>query len=518
MLFNSHIFLFLFLPVVLIGFFAIGRGGRMRAAMGWLVAASLVFYGWWNPIYLLVLVGSLLFNYGVGSYLIVQAQNQGPRSRSARSALVLGIASNLVLLGYFKYANFFVENVSVVLARAWSIEELLLPLAISFFTFQQIAYLVDAWRGEVADRDPLRYALFVTFFPQLIAGPIVHHQEMIPQFMRRATFSPRIAGVAVGLAIFAIGLFKKAVLADGMAAYADPLFGLAETGIKLTFTEGWLAALSYTFQLYFDFSGYSDMAIGLARMFGIRLPVNFNSPYKAVSIADFWRRWHITLSRFLRDYLYVPLGGSRKGPLRRHVNLMITMILGGLWHGAGWTFVAWGALHGFYLVINHLWRTARQGASVGVPGRVASRALTFLCVVVAWVFFRAETFAGATSVLKAMFGGNGLTVPERLAGVLAAVLPDWVAVEGGGVAPHVTDGAVAVALVAAVGALALFGPNTQQILWSYGPGLGSRALVRPLRRTWRWRLHTGWAAATAGVAAVAILGMSERNEFLYFNF
>ncbi len=518
MLFNSHAFLFVFLPTVLVGFFVIGRNGRTRAALGWLVAMSLVFYGWWEPAYLMVLVGSMLFNYGIGTYIATQALRHGPRPNGGRLVLGLGIGGNLALLGYFKYANFFVENVNAVLATAWSMERLLLPLAISFFTFQQIAYLIDAWRGEATDRDPLRYALFVSFFPQLIAGPIVHHREMIPQFARLRTFVPRVDALAVGLTIFAIGLFKKTVLADGMAAYADPLFSAAESGIALTVIEGWMAALAYTFQLYFDFSGYSDMAIGLARLFGVRLPINFNSPYKAVSIADFWRRWHMTLSRFLRDYIYIPLGGGRKGPARRHVNLMTTMLLGGLWHGAGWTFVAWGGLHGAYLVINHLWSNWTAGMSGGMAGRALARATTFLAVVVAWVFFRAETFGGALAVLRAMAGGNGIVVPEPIAGMLSAVLPAWVPITDGGLTPLISDGAVAVALVALVGAIALFGPNTQQILWNYRPGLGSRTRTTPPPRLWRWRLQTGWAAATACAAAFGILGMSEKNEFLYFNF
>ncbi|KJS42808.1 MAG: alginate O-acetyltransferase [Rhodospirillaceae bacterium BRH_c57] len=518
MLFSSHAFLFAFLPSALVGFFVIGQTGRTRAALGWLVVMSLVFYGWWEPAYLLVLIGSMLFNYGIGSHLAVQALRHGPRPNSARLVLALGIGTNLALLGYFKYANFFVENVNAALATAWSTERLLLPLAISFFTFQQIAFLIEAWRGEVTDRDPLRYALFVSFFPQLIAGPIVHHREMIPQFARLRTFVPRFDALAVGLTIFAIGLFKKTVLADGMAAYADPLFTAAESGIPLTITEGWLAALAYTFQLYFDFSGYSDMAIGLARLFGVDLPINFNSPYKAVNIADFWRRWHMTLSRFLRDYIYIPLGGGRKGPSRRHVNLMTTMLLGGLWHGAGWTFVAWGGLHGIYLVVNHLWRGMTAGMPGGVAGRVVGRAMTFIAVVVAWVFFRAETFSGALAVLRAMAGGNGIVVPERIAGVLSSVLPAWVSVSSGGLTPQVVNGAVAVVLVTLVGAIALFGPNTQQILWNYRLGLGNKRLTTPPSHLWRWRLQTGWAAATACVAAFGILGMSEKNEFLYFNF
>ncbi|MGC2856379.1 MBOAT family O-acyltransferase [Novispirillum sp. DQ9] len=520
MLFNSHEFLFVFLPVVLTGFFLIGKTGGTRLALAWLAVLSLVFYAWWKPAYLIVLAGSMLFNYAVGYRLAAVAARQGTRAPGGRPLLYLGIAGNVALLGYFKYANFLVDNANAVLATTWSMDQVVLPLAISFFTFQQIAYLVDAWQGEAGDGDPLRYVLFVSFFPQLIAGPIVHHREMMPQLARRSTLVPRAAHIAVGLTIFFIGLFKKTVIADGMAAYADPLFAAAEDGAVLTITEGWLAALSYTFQLYFDFSGYSDMAIGLARMFGVQLPVNFNSPYKATSIIEFWRRWHMTLSRFLRDYLYIPLGGSRHGPARRHANLMATMVLGGLWHGAGWTFVAWGALHGLFLVANHLWRAAVGSGRPGRAGRVGGWTATFVAIVVAWVFFRAETFGGALTILGAMAGGNGLTVPAPLASLLERILPHWIAVTSGTATPHIHDGGgtLALAQVALVGAIALFAPNTQQILWAYRPGLGTRAASRPAARPWRWRLHGGWAAAAASIAALAILGMSEKNEFLYFNF
>lgn len=519
MLFNAHEFLFIFLPIVLAGFFVIGRLGRHRLAVAWLVLLSLTFYAWWKPAYLPVLLGSLVFNYAVGTVLAALSRRHGPRTARAKGLLVFGIAANIVLLGYFKYANFLVENINALLSTTMSMDRLLLPLAISFFTFQQIAYLVDAWRGEAADADPLRYALFVSFFPQLIAGPIVHHREMMPQFARRQTFSPRTRHIAVGLTIFFIGLFKKTVLADGMATIASPLFAAAGSGTPLTIAEGWLAALSYTFQLYFDFSGYSDMAIGLARMFGVQLPINFNSPYKAASITDFWRRWHITLSRFLRDYIYVPLGGSRKGPVRRYGNLMATMLIGGLWHGAGWTFVVWGGLHGLFLTINHLWSARFKAARrPSLTRRAAARALTFVAVVVAWVFFRATTFDEALAVLGAMAGGNGITVPATVAKELAVILPAWVPLAGGSLAPLLPDGGTAVLLVAIVGAVALWGPNTQQILWTYRPGLDSRRTMSPPPRPWRWRLHAGWATAAACIAALGILGMSERNEFLYFNF
>ncbi|MGB5717793.1 MAG: MBOAT family protein, partial [Gammaproteobacteria bacterium] len=412
MLFNSYIFIFGFLPIVLAGFFAIGARGHHRVAIAWLVGASLFFYGWWNPAYLGLILGSILFNYAAG--VALGGHEQG---FSRKWLLALGVAGNLGLLGYFKYANFFVDNISLLSGADYHLGKIVLPLAISFFTFQQIAYLVDAYKGETREYNFLHYCLFVTFFPQLIAGPIVHHREMLPQFARDRIYRLNYGHLAIGISIFTLGLFKKVVLADGVAVYVAPVFDAAEAGIALNMYEAWQGAMAYTFQLYFDFSGYSDMAIGLARMFGIRLPLNFNSPYKAGNIIEFWRCWHMTLSRFLRDYLYIPLGGNRKGTTRRHVNLMITMILGGLWHGAGWNFIIWGALHGFYLVINHAWHGVLRAFGGGAHttnfiSRGLARLLTFTVVVVAWVFFRAESLPGAMHLLSAMAGGNGLSLPE----------------------------------------------------------------------------------------------------------
>ena len=303
MLFNSYEFIFLFLPTVLLCFHLIGKQGYHRVAIAWLICVSLFFYGWWNPAYLLLILSSVLLNYSVGVLLI---HNSG-RNLLSKNILGIGVSVNLAILGYFKYANFFVDNLNALSDTNLILNEVILPLAISFFTFQQIAYLVDAYRGKIIEYNFLHYCLFVTFFPQLIAGPIVHHKEMLPQFANDAIYKLRSKSLAIGMTIFALGLFKKVVIADGISIYATPVFDAAEAGIILTFFEAWSGALAYTFQLYFDFSGYSDMAIGIARMFGIRLPLNFNSPYKATSIIDFWRRWHITLSRFLRDYLYISL-------------------------------------------------------------------------------------------------------------------------------------------------------------------------------------------------------------------
>jgi D-alanyl-lipoteichoic acid acyltransferase DltB (MBOAT superfamily) len=347
MLFNSYEFILVFLPLTAAAFFLTARLLGKEAALGVLVAASLVYYGWWRWSYLPLLVASIVANFVVGRFL---EPGDDDRSRPYRkTVMVVGIACNLGLLGYFKYANFFIDNLAELTGAAPRNFEIILPLAISFFTFQQVAYLVDAHRGETKEHSFLHYCLFVTFFPQLIAGPIVHHKEMLPQFSRDETYSVRAEMVAVGLSVFVIGLFKKVVLADSLASYASPLFAFADSGGAPSFLHAWGGALAYTFQLYFDFSGYSDMAMGIAFMFGIRLPLNFDSPYKASNIIDFWRRWHISLSRFLRDYLYFPLGGNRRGKGRRYANLLITMLLGGLWHGAGWTFVIWGVNAGVNL-------------------------------------------------------------------------------------------------------------------------------------------------------------------------
>ncbi|MGR9037820.1 MAG: MBOAT family O-acyltransferase, partial [Gammaproteobacteria bacterium] len=374
MLFNSYGFIFLFLPVVLTVFFMIGKKEHHSIAIAWLVGASLFFYAWWNPAYLGLMLGSILFNYAIGISL-----SSDEFKSSRKGILIIGITANLALLVYYKYANFFVDNLNALFGRFLYLDTVILPLAISFFTFQQIAYLVDTYKGETKELNFLHYCLFVTFFPQLIAGPIVHHREMLPQFERDSLYSINVKRHAVGYTIFAFGLFKKLVLADGIAAYAIPAFQAADAGIQLTLFEAWTGALAYTFQLYFDFSGYSDMAIGLAMMFGIRLPLNFNSPYKATNIIEFWRRWHMTLSRFMRDYIYIPLGGNKKGLVGRHLNLMITMLLGGLWHGAGWNFMFWGGLHGFYLIANHFWRSFFTGkAATSGMGRGFGWLLTFV--------------------------------------------------------------------------------------------------------------------------------------------
>ena len=390
MLFNSYEFIFFFLPVVFLLYFTLHRYTNTHIAKLFLVLASLFFYSWWNPIYLPLILGSMTFNYVIGQRLT--------HSHKPKLLLFFGIGVNLALLGYFKYADFFISNANFLFGTQIPLLHLVLPLAISFFTFQQIAYLVDSYHLETREYNFLNYALFVTFFPQLIAGPIVHHKEMMPQFADANNRYPKTTHIAEGLFIFSIGLFKKVVIADTFAIWATEGFDHATS---LNFASAWITSLSYTFQLYFDFSGYTDMAIGTALLFNIRLPRNFDSPYKSTSIQEFWRRWHITLSRFLRDYIYIPLGGNRKSERRTYYNLMTTFLLGGIWHGAGWTFLFWGALHGLALIIHRLWKKAGKR----LP-KVAAWFLTFMFVNISWVFFRARNFDDAFKVLKGMFGFN----------------------------------------------------------------------------------------------------------------
>ncbi|HIP11231.1 MAG TPA: MBOAT family protein [Arcobacter sp.] len=389
MLFNSVEYIFIFLPIVFFIYYYLNEKRLLTASKAFLVFASLFFYSWWNVAYLPLILISMLFNYTIGNSFVKN------KNISNKSILIFGVIANLSLLGYFKYADFFIENINQVSNNDISLLHLALPLAISFFTFQQIAYLVDSYRGETKEYDFLNYAIFVTFFPQLIAGPIVHHKEMMPQFANIKNKVKNYKNIATGLFIFSMGLFKKVIIADHFAKVAN--MGYQNTEI-LNIAEAWATSLSYTFQLYFDFSGYTDMAIGAALLFNIKLPINFNSPYKALSIQDFWRRWHMTLSRFLRDYIYIPLGGNRKGNISTYYNLMATFILGGLWHGAGWTFIFWGFLHGFALIVHRSWNTL--GFKMN---KILAWFITFNFINLTWVFFRAENFSSATELIKNMF-------------------------------------------------------------------------------------------------------------------
>lgn len=563
MLFNSHGFLFIFLPLTLLAFHLLCKSGRPSLAISALIGASLVFYGWWEPRYLLLIIASVLTNYALS--LVIAGSAQGNRRLWL---LWLGVFINLGALAWFKYANFLVDSGNALLGTQIHIDRIILPLAISFFTFQQIAYLVDTYRGSTAERRFQRYALFVTFFPQLIAGPIVHHKEMLPQFTAQLG-GLKLHNLIVGGSLFFIGLFKKVIIADGVSPYSDTVFTMAANGEVLTFLEAWTGALAYSLQLYFDFSGYSDMAMGLAALFGIRLPMNFNSPYKATSIIDFWRRWHMTLSRFLRDYLYFVLGGNRHGLYSTVRNLMIVMLLGGLWHGAGWTFVLWGGLHGLYLLINHLWRhwfaTTRLyrwqgsfGASqqdMGSPsiasklmqrfvllmGKCTSQLLTLLAVIFAWVLFRAENLDIAGRVYAGMFGLNGVALPaewlhnhESLATSLSQVgilfqpltnmgplftpLRDLALIAGAQIQVDSVGTVTAFVSLLIPIAIALWMPNSLQIMRRHELAFADNIHPSTLSPVIEWRMNTGFAIVMGFVAAYACFGSTVASQFLYFQF
>ena len=390
MLFNSFIFIFLFLPFVFLLYYLLNQYKLYKIAIVLLVFSSLFFYAWWKPEYLPIIIISLFFNYIIGFYLSKKKICQSLK----KYILIFGIMSNVSLLIYFKYTDFLLFNFNFLFGTHFSLPHLTLPLAISFFTFQQIAYLVDSYRGQTKEYDFLNYSLFVTFFPQLIAGPIVHHKEMMPQFQNINNTTLQFSNIILGIFIFTMGLFKKVMIADTFSKWATQGFDVAE---KLNFFEAWCTSLSYTFQLYYDFSGYTDMAIGTALLFNIRLPFNFNSPYKAVNIQDFWRRWHITLSRFLRDYIYIPLGGNRDTEIKVYRNIIITFLIGGIWHGAGWTFLIWGLLHGIALVIHRIWSSFHIKLHT-----IFAWFITFMFINFTWIFFRAKSWNDAQKVLDGM--------------------------------------------------------------------------------------------------------------------
>lgn len=489
MLFTDPVFLTKFLPLVLLGFYATLFSKTRWHSQILLIGASLVFYSWFKSEYLILLVGSMAVNYVLAKYILTQ-----PGTAKSKQILVFGIVANLLLLGIYKYLGFLTININALFDIGLPDPALLLPLAISFFTFQQISYLCDSHAGkmEASSHTPLEYALFVTFFPQLIAGPIVHHAEMMPQFRKVISPSTRAIMFCEGLCLFALGLFKKLAIADSIAPYANLVFTSVDGGTAVTAMTAWGGALAYTFQIYFDFSGYSDMAIGLGLLFAIRLPWNFNSPYKSENMSEFWRRWHMTLSRWLRDYLYIPLGGNRHGKVRQYVNNFATMILGGLWHGAHWNFIIWGALHGVYLIANQFVRAIAKMFGVldvvetAKSIRLTSWAITFLAAVVAWVFFRATTTTGAISMIQSMFGfttDNALNMQANVQTTL------WVA-------------------LAALSAFLL--PNTKDISEIFQKDL----LKRPSATLYGLGTVSGIAAAFAFFASLNLT----QSPFLYFNF
>lgn len=488
MLFNSYVFIFGFLPITIIVFFALCKFHLIKGAIWWLAFASLFFYAYWNISYLPIMLISVGANYYIGEEIQRSLSNR----QRAKTLLWVGIILNLANIGYYKYANFFVTSWNQLFHTEWSISEISLPLAISFYTFTQIAYLVDVYRGEHEKYkyDLVSYSLFISFFPQLIAGPILRHNELIPELRQIRTFVFSHKNVAMGLTMFILGLSKKVIIADNISPWVAPVFSNAS---DVSFLEAWTGSLSYTLQLYFDFSGYSDMAVGLGWMFNIPLPYNFNSPYKATSITDFWRRWHITLSNFLRDYLYIPLGGNRQGEIRRYVNLMITMLLGGLWHGAGWTFVLWGGIHGLFLVIHQLWRKL----NISLP-KLLCWTLTFLAVVASWVLFRAHNIHTAKEILKAMVGMKGFILPTSFESQLNFLTPLGVQFKELGYLPSLGLRNTAIVLIGLLLCVTLL-PNTQQFMQRFKP-------------------TQIWIVVTASLAVFCLISLNRVSEFLYFQF
>jgi D-alanyl-lipoteichoic acid acyltransferase DltB (MBOAT superfamily) len=523
MLFNSYVFICAFLPITLAGYALLGASSHRSAAI-WLVLCSLFFYGWWNPAFLILLCGSIVFNFVTGEAIL--ATNDAPKKQAA--IVAFGVTANLALLFRYKYlfAVFgFLANFDVV-PVTWA-TKVALPLGISFFTFTQIGYLLDCRQRLVQERSFTDYALFVTFFPHLIAGPIIHHKEMMPQFARESTYRVTTNNIAIGLTLFVIGLAKKVLLADQMI---EPVTVVFSNPSHADTTIAWLATLSYSLQLYFDFSGYSDMAIGIARMFGIRFPLNFNSPYKAKSIIEFWQRWHMTLTRYLNLYLFNPiamnmtrrriakgLGVSRRATtnLRGYATLVVwpmmaTMGLAGIWHGAGLQFLVFGLLHGAYLSINHAWRMfgpkreeqdapATRGGQVWAATRsIGLIALTYGCVLVGQVFFRAGSVGDAVVVLRALVGDTGAS---------GALL--YQDLQHRPIYMSVCYLLVGFAIV-------WFAPNSQELLSDYDPAMTPIENKPPSRL--RWNLSGWWPVGAGALGALAFAMLSGPTEFLYFEF
>lgn len=475
MLFNSIEFIFIFLPICLVVYFFFNKLKLTTLSKAWLVLASIVFYSWWNVKYLLLILCSIIFNYSIGLQL---GKDKLSRNKyiNRKALLIFSITCNLLLLGYYKYTNFFISGVNHFTNLNLNLTHIILPLGISFFTFTQIAYLVDAYKKEVMEVDALNYILFVTFFPHLIAGPILHHSEMMPQFddIKNKVFNYK--NIAEGLFLFAIGLFKKVLIADNLAGFVAGGFDVAH---HLSCSLAWFVSLAYTFQLYFDFSGYTDMALGIALMFNINLPKNFNSPYKAVNIQDFWRRWHMTLSRFLRDYIYIPLGGNKKGDFITCQNLVLTFLIGGLWHGASLTFVLWGFLHGIATVVHRLW----QKINIKIPSLLAWF-ITFMFVNITWVFFRAKTWKDVYKVLGAMFNLDEFKFP-RTYGLMFSFKDSTIEISW-------------IILLACIFMLFFIKNSNEQL-----------EIFKPNNRL-------AWLIGV--IFIIALMNMNKVSEFLYFNF
>jgi len=543
MLFNSTEFLFVFLPITLAGFYLLGSVSR-SSAIRWLILASLVFYAWWRPVNVLIIAPSMVVNYFIARILLWLNENKGS-PRASKMVLLLGISFNVVFLGIFKYTDFVTGTINDVFGANLVLRHIILPLGISFITFQKIAFLVDVQAGRVRSFTFQDYCTFVLFFPQLIAGPIVHFREMMPQFHAISCRFDK-ENFAVGLTLLSFGLFKKIIFADKIALLVTPLYQQAATEGGTSFLMAWMAAIGFTLQIYFDFSAYTDMALGLARFFGIRLPQNFDSPLRASSIIDFWLRWHMTLTRFLTAYIYNPIQlwltrrrlakGQRGfgGPnpqvgaflLLLMFPTMLTMFVSGVWHGAGYGFIVFGLLHGLYLTINHGWRVVAaklwpdRKSYVRVMKPVGW-VLTFASVATAMVFFRSPTMTSAIDIVKGLMGLNGVALPQALVdqpGPLHAVL------RGLGVVAakswSFADFSQLAIWIFVLMAVALGCPNTIRIMSHYEPALGvkPRPTTHGIERFLEWNASLPWAITVSGIAAIAIVSIRGPSEFLYWQF
>jgi alginate O-acetyltransferase complex protein AlgI len=545
MLFNSSEFLFVFLPATLFGFYLLGTISR-TSAIRWLILVSLVFYAWWRPVNVLIIAPSIVINFALARILLRLNESEGS-GRASRAVLLLGIAFNVVFLGIFKYTDFISGTINDVFSANLVLRHIILPLGISFITFQKIAFLIDVQAGRVRSFTFQDYCTFVLFFPQLIAGPIVHYREMMPQFHAASCRFDK-ENVAVGLTLLFFGLFKKVIFADQIALLVTPIYDHAAAGGQTSFLVAWMAAVGFTLQIYFDFSGYTDMALGLARFFGIRLPPNFYSPLRASSIIDYWLRWHMTLTRFLTGYIYNPLVlwltrrrlakglpgfGGRNTTVGAFfsllmVPLVITMFVSGLWHGAGYGFIVWGLLHGFYLTINHGWRVVAARLWPNRPSydrimKPAGLVLTFVSVTTAMVFFRAPTMTSAIDLVKGIIGLNGIALPQAFLDHLGPLTSRFHGIGVIAVESLSSRDFVKTAIwICVLMFVALACPNTLQILARFEPALGVKPQPTKLMiggiRIIEWQASLPWAIAVSAIAAIAIVSIGGPSEFLYWQF
>lgn len=525
MSFNSYVFILLFLPVALAGYYRLNGVVRESGAV-WLVFVSFFYYGLWNCYYPVLLFLSASVTYWFGGR--IHSHRQAGRDSGRRVWLAVGVLLNLGVLGYFKYANFLLDGVSILSGVEWE-KRVLMPLAVSYFTFQQVAWLVDISRGELDRKSFLGYLWFVSFFPKLLAGPILYGREMQPQIEDAPSRRLDYGDLAVGLTIFTAGLFKKVVIADSLTRYVDPLFAATQKGLAVSFFESWGGVFAYSFLLYFDFSGYSDMAIGLGRMFGFRLPENFNSPYKSRSIIEFWRRWHMTLSLFLKRYLYIAMGGNRRGENRKYFNILVTMLLAGLWHGAGLTYLAWGGLHGLYLVCNHLWRRLRSRipwAGVGWGGgfgQVLAGGLTFLAVSFAWAFFRADSLETAWRLSQSLLGVHGFALPVDFLAKSDKFLGLGNLIGLAGLEFSSSSGLLErtqIVLLLVLALVVALAPNVQEIMAFFRPCLGFGGDRQPSSgpQWYHWRPSDIFMVLTLLLFLAAFFNLNRVRAFIYFQF